>query len=118
MNWNFANQWQEAANKLKDKHVEPTWEWDCNFKLNLDGPIISVSGRFYPPHKNTGDFWEGTMQVKLLGIGILRKEFKTSTMDDLTEKVEKSLQEYSEAIKQCLSTERITEELRKLGTHL
>lgn len=103
LNWENARLWEANANEKKEIHNEPKWKWDCGFKLDFDGSLQSISSRFYPPHKNIGNFWEGTVQVYFLGDEILSKEFKTDTLDELKVEVEKFVKHYACAIKARLS---------------
>lgn len=103
LNWDDAYAWQEKANEKKEIINEPKWSWDCNFKLDFDGSLLSVSSRFYPPHKNAGDWWEGSVMVLLLGKEIIKKDFKSNTLDELKIEVEKYIKHYSSAIKSKLS---------------
>lgn len=53
LNWDNAS-WQEKVNDKKEIYDEPKWSWDCGFKLDFDGSLLSINSRFYPPHKNSG----------------------------------------------------------------
>ena len=103
LNWENAKVWQEKANEKKEIFDEPKWSWDCNFKLDFDGSLLRISSRFYPPHKNAGDWWEGAVLVNFLGEEILRKEFKCNTLEELKTEVEKFTKHYAGAIKARLS---------------
>lgn len=74
-----------------------------NFKLDFDGSLLRVSSRFYPPHKNAGNWWEGNVTVKFLDTELLKKEFKCDTLDELKTEVEKFTKHYADAIKYRLS---------------
>jgi len=102
LNWENARDWQEKANEKKEIHDEPKWSWDCNFKLDYDGSLLSISSRFYPPHKTTSNCWEGTVLVNFLGEKVFRKEFKCGTLDELKIEVEKFKEEYSNVAKKRL----------------
>ena len=99
LNWDNAKAWQENANEKKEIHDEPKWEWDCGFKLDFDGSLLSINSRFYPPHKNNGDWWEGNLSVVLFGETILTKEFKEDTLEELKTSVEKYLKHYVGCLK-------------------
>jgi hypothetical protein len=99
LTWDFAKVWQLKANEKKEVHNEPKWSWDCGFKLDFDGSILSISSRFYPPHKNAGDLWEGTLKVYFFDEEILEKEFKSDTLDELKVEVEKFTKDYTSVIK-------------------
>ena len=103
LNWENAKVWKEKANEKKEIFDEPKWSWDCNFKLDFDGSLLRISSRFYPPHKNAGDWWEGAVLVNFLGEEILRKEFKCNTLEELKTEVEKFTKHYAGAIKARLS---------------
>ena len=61
--------------------------------------LLTVSSRFYPPHKNAGNWWEGAVLVNFLGEELVRKEFKCDTLDELKKEVEKFTKHYSSDIK-------------------
>lgn len=100
LTWENAKAWKEKANETKESYGEPKWSWDCNFKLDFDGSLLRISSRFYPPHKNAGNFWEGTVTVIFLDdTEILKNEFKCDSLTELQSEVEKFTKEYSESIK-------------------
>lgn len=103
LNWDNAKLWQEQVNEKKEIHDEPKWSWDCGFKLDFDGSLLSINSRFYPPHKNKGDWWEGNLDVVLFGETILTKEFKEDTLEKLHEAVEKYLKHYVGCVKARMS---------------
>jgi hypothetical protein len=103
LTWDNANAWQEKANEKKDNFGEPKWSWDCGFKLDFDGPLLRISSRFYPPHKNAGNWWEGTVTVLFLDKELLNKKIKCDTLDELKTEVEKFVNHYSTAIESRLS---------------
>lgn len=98
LNWNDAKDWQEKANEEKEE-FEPKWDFDCSFKLDFDGSLLTVSSRFYPPHKNTGDHWSGKMRIYFLNERLIEKEFKSDTLDQLKIEVEGFLKKYTEVIR-------------------
>lgn len=102
LNWENAKVWQEKANEKKEIYDEPKWEWDCSFKLDFDGSLLRFSSRFYPPHKNKGDWWEGNVTILLLGEILMNKEFKCQTLDQLRDEVENFTKNYSGEIKSRL----------------
>lgn len=102
LTWENAKYWQENANKKKEVFNEPKWEWDCNFKLDFDGSLISISSRFYPPSKQYGEDWDGNVCVRLIGETILKREFKCKTLDLLKEEVEKFTKHYIGVLKSRL----------------
>ena len=92
-----ADKWAEEANVGRD--FGPKWKWDCNFKLDYDGEIISFSSRFYPPHKNNHDGWEGSISVYILDEKIDDEAFKESTLEELKVAVERSANAYIQTVK-------------------
>ena len=103
LTWDNAKVWEEQANEKKDIYDEPKWSWDCGFKLDFDGSLLRVSSRFYPPHKNAGNWWEGHVLILFLDEEIMRKDFKCDTLDELKTEVEKFTKHYSDGIKSRLS---------------
>jgi hypothetical protein len=99
LNWDNAKVWEIKVNSKRETHEHPKWGFDCNFKLDFDGSFIKISSRFYPPHKNSGDWWEGTAYIKFFGQVILKKEFQCSTLDGLKEDVEKFTKHYAENLR-------------------
>jgi hypothetical protein len=51
--WITAELWEQVANKATKQSESPVWRFDCGFKLDFDGPIVSFESRFYPPQKRT-----------------------------------------------------------------
>ena len=103
LNWDNAKVWEEKANEKKEIFDEPKWSLDCNFKLDFDGSLLRLRSRFYPTHKNAGNWWEGTVTVNFLDTELLKKEFKCDTLDELKIEVEKFTKHYAGAIKSRLS---------------
>jgi hypothetical protein len=103
LNWENAKVWETKANSKKEIYDEPEWTWDCNFKLDFDGSLLRISSRFYPPHKNSGNWWEGTVYIKLLGEVLLQKQFKCITLDELKKEVEEFTKHYADYLRSILS---------------
>ena len=80
------------ANRNKD--TKPKWKFDCGFKLDFDGPIVSVSSRFYPPKTHYGPKWDGNVTINIFDIKIIKKEFKCNTLNDLKNEVENYISNY------------------------
>lgn len=97
--WDEANAWQAKANEEKDEFTEPLWNFDCGFKLDFDGPILSVNSRFYPPTTHGGATWNGSVTVTLVGKDIEEKKFDCKTLDELRAQVEL----YIDSLKKQLS---------------
>jgi hypothetical protein len=104
LNWKNAKAWMDEANKDKEEWSEPCWSWDCNFKLDLDGSLISVSSRFYPPSYNVKDCWTGTLQIYILKELILKEEIECDTLDQLKEKAESFIKNYANEIKLAIES--------------
>lgn len=102
LTWNNARAWQENANLKKQAYDEPKWSWDCGFKLDFDGSLLRVSSRFYPPHKNSSNKWEGELSFLLFDQEIVNKQFKCDTVDQLREEVEGFVDHYRKIIKSRL----------------
>lgn len=91
--WDEANAWQAKANEDKEEYGQPEWSFDCGFKLDFDGPMLSISSRFYPPTTHGGSTWDGNVTVVLLGKDIEEKHFDCKTLDELKSSVEAYVQE-------------------------
>jgi len=96
--WEEANAWVDKANKEKEKHYEPEWGFDCGFKLDFDGPIVSVSSRFYPPANYYGATWDGTVSIYVLNREVKEIKFDTKNLNDLKDLVEKEVRSIAEQI--------------------
>lgn len=97
--WDYAKTWEKAANDPKDEFGEPLWSWDCGFKLNFDGPILSVYSRFYPPKTHYGSTWDGVVTVSLMGKEIESKQFDCQTLEELKAQVEDYIKSIAYRIK-------------------
>lgn len=86
--WDNARLWESAANAGRHASESPTWKWDCGFKLDYDGPVLSFSSRFYPPKTHYGSTWDGSVTVLLLGQEIDEKDFDCETLHELRTQVE------------------------------
>ena len=86
--WDEAHKWADVANEEKSEYGEPLWKFDCGFKLDYDGPLLSVSSRFYPPKTHFGPKWDGHVAIYLLDEEIETKEFECTTLDVLKEEVD------------------------------
>ena len=90
--WGKAEEWAEKANE-DIKYGEPTWSWDCGFKLDYDGGLINVSSRFYPPKTHQGSTWDGDVSISIGDKEIKRTSFDCKTLEDLKIEVEKHIKE-------------------------
>lgn len=84
--WKEAESWIEMANG--EKEDGPLWSFDCGFKLDYDGSLLSISSRFYPPTTHGGPTWDGTVSVYFLDKEIREKKFDCKTLDELKTQVE------------------------------
>jgi hypothetical protein len=82
--WDEAHEWEDSANK--DSSIR--WRFDCGFKLDYDGPLLSISSRFYPPYPHYGPLWSGTIHVLLANVEVARSDVSSETLDGLKEKVD------------------------------
>lgn len=107
--WNPAYKWQETQND-RDTGSNLKWRFDCGMKLDYDGDILSVSSRFYPPHKSHIDYgkWHGTVTV-IIGeyqiddsANLIEKEFEAQTLDELQMKVEAFVKKVEELANEVL----------------
>ncbi len=100
--WDEAKIIQEKLNKDKCDD-EPAWRFDCGFKLDFDGPLVSISSRFYPPKTHYGATWDGSVSVYLMGKELSTKKFDCATLDELTSQVEKYVQTITKGINDGLN---------------
>jgi len=101
-NWDEAHEWADRANKEGSESEVPFWSWDCGFKLNFDGPLVSVSSRFYPPRSHYGPSWDGSVYISVLDKVIIEKHFDCPTLDDLRKAVETFTLGFAKAFEQAL----------------
>ena len=91
-NWDDAKAWTSKVNGDKNEFQEPRWRFDCGFKLDFDGPVVSVSSRFYPPKKYYGSKWDGIVYVFALDNQVCEKEFEADSLEELHKQVEEFTQ--------------------------
>jgi hypothetical protein len=101
MTWTFefAEAWAKVANGEKEKFTHPLWNWDCGFKLDLDGPIVSLESRFYPPARNGTGLWNGGMRLRLLDEIVDQVEISAATLDELKVKADAQILKFVEDLK-------------------
>lgn len=92
-NWDEAKKWIEQANGENERYEHPTWSFDCGFKLDFDGGLLSISSRFYPPKTHSGESWDGRVTVYLLGKEVEKKAFDCDTLELLKASVESYISE-------------------------
>lgn len=102
-NWDDAKKWIEEANKDKDEHLEPTWSFDCGFKLDFDGSILSAISRFYPPKTDYGNDWDGSIDIYLLKEKIRTKKFKCNSLLELKMSIDNYMSCFVESLKKHLN---------------
>lgn len=86
--WDDANAIILKMNDGKDKN-EPHWKFDCGFKLDYDGGILSISSRFYPPTIiKYAPTWDGTVYIKILDVIVDKKKFDCTTLGELKTEVD------------------------------
>ncbi|NRB62859.1 MAG: hypothetical protein HRU40_07500 [Saprospiraceae bacterium] len=106
-NWELAYKWCDKRNYNLEEAIK--WSFDCGFKLDFDGNLLSVFSRFYPPHKSHEDYgkWHGSVTFHLLGDEIHKEEIEANTLDeiaDFTENYVKSkIEELKPIIKGCFN---------------
>ena len=96
--WAEAEAWQNSANK-EEGHRYPQWRFDCGFKLDFDGGMVSVESRFYPPYRNSmSGLWDGTLSVYAGKNLLISKEFSEPTLNLLKIEVEAFYKHYQNCI--------------------
>lgn len=98
------NDWDEAAliiEKLNKGYDNDNlkWSFDCGFKLDFDGDILSVCSRFYPPKTHYGPTWDGHVSIYFMGEKISDKEFDCPTLDELKIQVDSYILETTNKVK-------------------
>lgn len=96
--WGEACAWEDKANEGKNKIEHPIWNFDSGFKLDFDGPLISVSSRFYPPKTHYGLKWDGRVIISILGRSKIREKFECDSLDELKKKVESFVYDFVEKL--------------------
>ena len=95
--WKNAKRWQETENEKSKTDIK--WSFDCGYKLDFDGGIVTVESRFYPPHKNNHNGWEGTMNFNVCGEKWTSFDLKEDTLEQIKNKAVKLVKRQSEIIK-------------------
>lgn len=81
--WEAAHEWEEKTNEGIDEFCNPKWKFDCGFKLDFDGPIVSVSSRFYPPTDFYGPGWDGEIDIRVLDKTVYSEKVNCKNLDEL-----------------------------------
>jgi hypothetical protein len=97
--WKNAEEWAEKSN---DNERDVKWSWDCGFKLDYDGSLVAVESRFYPPKTHYGPTWDGTVNIRVFGKDITKKEFDCTTLAELKTSVEAYIDEMRDKIIELL----------------
>ncbi len=84
--------WKDADGILNQLNINGLdfmkWNFDCNFKLDYDGEILSISSRFYPPYGYYGPGWDGYITLYLGDKSVYEKEIKCNNLTDLKKQAE------------------------------
>ncbi|MBN8833732.1 MAG: hypothetical protein J0H76_05065 [Sphingobacteriales bacterium] len=107
------NDWDEAYKLEKqlnndeefdreDLPFNPTWKFDCCFKLDYDGSLVRISSRFYPPKTHYGATWDGNVTVYFLGEKVSKRAFDCPTLDELKSQVEAYVKSITDNLKVAL----------------
>ncbi len=91
--WAWADNANGQSYSPHEPVDQPIWKWDCGMKLDYDGPLISVSSRFYPPSERNGDLWKGDCHVYHKLEELCLREFECASLDELKESVEAFIKE-------------------------
>ena len=80
------------------------WSFDCGFKLDYDGDIVTISSRFYSPKKYYGGGWNGTVDIYVMDDSdpISSKKFDEKTLITLKDSVEKYILKLKKKIRRKL----------------
>lgn len=78
--------------------MSPRWSFDCGYKLDYDGPLISVSSRFYPPKTHYGPTWDGTVSIYFLDKTVSEKKFDCKTLDELKTQVDNYIENVKDSL--------------------
>lgn len=100
--WKQAEAWEVLANADEGTNPGIEWKWDCFFKLDYDGELLSVSSRFYPPGRNKSGGWEGDVCIYLMDDDVSRRSFCCPDLDILKNEVELYVKEYAQKVKEAL----------------
>lgn len=98
--WDEVPDVEERLNAGKGED-DPKWKFDCGFKLDFDGELLTLSSRFYPPKAHYGDTWDGIVKVFLIDKLVASKVFDCQTLEQLKAEVEEYLTEIKLKIEEC-----------------
>jgi hypothetical protein len=104
-NWEEARKIEILFNNGREKSYDsnPYWSFDCGFKLDYDGSLITINSRFYPPTTHGGKTWDGTVTIELLGNKIREWKFDCQTIEELRNQVEAYVNEFIEHLKNLIT---------------
>lgn len=92
-NWDEAKIIEDKLNE-KNEVYDPQWKFDCGFKLDFDGRLVSISSRFYPPKSHYGMTWDGTVSIEIGNVLIKEQKFYCKTLIELQIEVEGFVNEF------------------------
>jgi len=95
--WDEAHIWEKNSN-ADACFGAPEWKFDCGFKLDFDGELMSVRSRFYPPKSHYGPKWDGELLISMLGKPVVSKKFEEDSLYMLRLNVERFLNDFVSAI--------------------
>lgn len=79
----------ELTSEYYPKSNNPKWSFDCGFKLDYDGSLVTVSSRFYTCMNNEKvSNWSGKLSVSFCERQLFEKEFKANDLDELKKLVD------------------------------
>lgn len=99
--WDEAYKLVDQLNKGKEDD-EPKWKFDCGFKLDFDGPLVSVCSRFYPPKNHYGPTWDGCVAIYINDEDVCSKSFDCKDINDLKNQVKSYVDSIVEKLKAAL----------------
>lgn len=102
--WVEANLWIEKAN-APDLGHSIKWSFDCGFKLDFDGGLLTISSRFYPPKTHYGNSWDGKVTIRLGGKIVETKEFDYKTFNQLILAVEFYIKQVTKRVETVFNKE-------------
>ena len=105
MTWHDAHSWRHEANSNRESYEVPTWEFDCGFKLDFDGPIVRASSRFYPSRSGEHSLkWDGTVTIMIVDKDVVEKKFECESLDQLRTEVESYVDEQTRLIHERIAS--------------
>ena len=81
------DKWIKEANSEKHTKSEPKWSLDGTSRLDYDGAIVRLSGRFYCVDEKH-DIYDGSVSFCVRDMTLFTKEFSSRKLDVLRQDVE------------------------------